>query len=152
MCYVVGVMPVNDLSSTVRDTLARLATTGDRTSPAVFAGRDGEFRLLNDAARLRPWFDHTVALAHAFGRETSAWTPYSDVKRALMASDNTGDPVAAEVASRIVKELRASGYIAGNAGSCRPALPSLATHFKELLCDLAADDEVAQAIRSAVPN
>ena len=69
-----------------------------------------------------------------------------------MASDNTGDPVAAEDASRIVKELRASGYVEGNAGSCRPALRSLATHFKEMLRDLASDDEVAQAIRSALQN
>lgn len=103
-------------------------------------------------ARLRPWFDHTVALAHAFGRETGAWTPYSDVRRALMASDNTGDAVAAEDASRIVKELRASGYIEGKAGACRPALPSLATHFKEMLGDLVPNDEVAQAIRAVFPN
>ena len=43
--------PGNDLSSTVRDALARLATTADRTSPAVFAGRDDEFRLLDAAAQ-----------------------------------------------------------------------------------------------------
>lgn len=103
-------------------------------------------------ARLRPWFDHTVALAHAFGREAGAWTPYSDVKRALIAADNTGDPVDARDASRLVKELRACGYIEGKAGACRPALPSLATHFKEVLCGLAHDDEVAQAIRSALCN
>ena len=103
-------------------------------------------------ARLRPWFDHTIALAHAFGREASGWTPYSVVKRALIASDNTGDPVDARNASRIVKELRACGYIEGNAGSCRPALPSLAAHFNDMLSNLAHDDEVAQAIRSAFPN
>lgn len=103
-------------------------------------------------ARLRPWFDHTVALAHAFGREAGGWTPYSVVKRALIASDNTGDPVDARDASRVVKELRACGYIEGNAGSCRPALPSLAAHFKDMLCNLACGDEVAQAIRSAFPN
>ena len=103
-------------------------------------------------ARLRPWFDHTIALAHAFGRNASEWTPYSDVRRALIASDNTGDPVEAKDASRIVRELRACGYIEGNAGSCRPALPSLADHFKDMLYALAHDDEVAQAIRSALPN
>ena len=91
-------------------------------------------------------------MAHAFGREAGAWTPYSDVKRALIAADNTGDPVDARDASRIVKELRACGYIEGKAGACRPALPSLATHFKEVLCGLAHDDEVAQAIRSALCN
>ena len=103
-------------------------------------------------ARLRPWFDHTIALAHAFGGEVGEWTPYSDVKRALIASDNTGDPVDPADASRIVKELRACGYIEGDAGLCRPALPSLADHFKDMLCNLAHDDEVAQAIRSALPN
>lgn len=103
-------------------------------------------------ARLRPWVDHTVALAHAFGRDANAWTPYSDVKRSLTASDNTGEPVDAGEASRIVKELRACGYIEGNGGSCRPALPSLADHFKDMLCELAPDDEVAQTIRSAFPN
>ena len=46
-----GMMPANDLTSTVRNTLARLATTGDRTSPAVFAGRNSEFRLLGGAAQ-----------------------------------------------------------------------------------------------------
>ena len=103
-------------------------------------------------ARLRPWFDHTVALAHAFGRDPGAWTPYSDVKRALIASDNTGERVDASEASRIVKELRTCGYIEGNGGSCRPALPSLADHFKDMLRELAPDDEVAQTIRSALPD
>ena len=40
-----------DLPSAVRDALTRLAESSDRASPAVFAGREGEFRLLDSAVR-----------------------------------------------------------------------------------------------------
>ena len=40
-----------NLPSSVRDSLARLAESSDRASPTVFAGRQGEFGLLDAAAR-----------------------------------------------------------------------------------------------------
>lgn len=39
----------NDFSPTVQTTLYRLATTGDRTAPVVFAGREAECALLDEA-------------------------------------------------------------------------------------------------------
>ena len=41
----------SQLAPVVRDSLLRLAKTSDRTAPTVFAGREGEFALLNDAVR-----------------------------------------------------------------------------------------------------
>ena len=100
--------------------------------------------------RLRPWADHTIALAHAFGRG-ALWTPSREIKRALIASDNLGEPVDTETASNVVREMRDHGYIESSRGSCRPALPSLATYFEELLsCESAPDNQVAQAIKDAL--
>ena len=39
------------LSPAARDALSRLAKSSDRTSPTVFAGRESEFALLNDAVK-----------------------------------------------------------------------------------------------------
>ena len=41
--------PASELPQIVRDALVRLATAGDRDSPTVFAGREDEFRLLENA-------------------------------------------------------------------------------------------------------
>lgn len=41
--------PASELPQIVRDALVRLATAGDRDSPTVFAGREDEFRLLDNA-------------------------------------------------------------------------------------------------------
>lgn len=41
--------PASELPQIVRDALVRLATAGDRDSPTVFAGREEEFRLLENA-------------------------------------------------------------------------------------------------------
>ena len=45
------VMNTPDLPATLRDALARLAESSDRTSPPVFAGRESEFALLDASAR-----------------------------------------------------------------------------------------------------
>ena len=82
--------------------------------------------------RLQPWSDHTIALAHAFGRGDD-WTPLRDIKQALIAADNLGDAVDPSTASNIIRELRDHGYIENSRGSCRPVLPSLGTYFEEML-------------------
>ena len=53
-----------NLPSGVRDSLARLAESSDRASPTVFAGRKGEFGLLDAAVRaaLRGEPGHTVVI------------------------------------------------------------------------------------------
>jgi len=53
-----------DLPSNARHSLARLAESSDRASPAVFAGRDDEIRLLNAAVRgtQRGETGHTVVI------------------------------------------------------------------------------------------
>ena len=102
-------------------------------------------------ARLRPWSNHSIALAHAFGRAGDGWTPFGDVKKALTAANDIGDPVESKDASRIVNELIAHGYVEGRNGRCRPVLPSLSTYFEDALGNLTPDNEVAQAIRAALP-
>ena len=81
-------------------------------------------------ARLRPWADHMTALAQAFSNEQDGWTPVADIKRALMAADDFGDPVDSRKATTILKEMCANGYVEQQAGACRPALPSLSSHLK----------------------
>ena len=103
-------------------------------------------------ARLRPWANHLTALAHAFADENNGWTPIGDVKRVLMAADNFGDPVDASTATRTIKELCAQGYVETRQGACRPALPSLSSHFDELRHVRVPDNEVLQAIRAALAN
>ena len=44
-------MQAQEMAPVVRDSLRRLAKTSDRAAPTVFAGRKGEFALLNDAVR-----------------------------------------------------------------------------------------------------
>ena len=86
-------------------------------------------------ARLRAWADHLTALAHAFTSDEAAWTPIEDVVHALMASDDFGKPVDKEAAATVIKELCASGYVERRMSVCRPVLPSLASHLKEMQRD-----------------
>lgn len=83
-------------------------------------------------ARLRRWAHHMTALAQAFSNEQDGWTPVADVKRALMAADDFGNPVDARTATRILKELCANGYVEQRTGACRPVLPSLSSHFNAI--------------------
>ena len=99
-------------------------------------------------AILQPWANHSTALAHALGNDNGDWTPISDVKQALMASDDFGDPVDRGRATAILKELCASGYVEQHAGACRPVLPSLSSYFQDIRLSFAADNEVAQAVRA----
>ena len=88
-------------------------------------------------ARLRPWVRHMTALAQAFSKEQEGWTPVADAKRALMAADDFGDPVDGATATSILKELCNNGYVERQAGACRPALPSLSSHFEGIRLSLA---------------
>ena len=83
-------------------------------------------------ARLRPWSMHTTALAHAFANDADGWTPIEDVLTILMASDNRGKPVDEDAARSVFDEMCASGYIDEDVDDCRPALPSMTSHFEEV--------------------
>ena len=99
-------------------------------------------------AILQPWANHSTALSHALGDENGDWTPISDVKQALMASDDFGDPVDQRRATAILKQLCAIGYVEQRAGACRPVLPSLSSYFQDIRHGFAPDNEVAQAVRA----
>ena len=101
-------------------------------------------------ARLHLWANHMTALAYAFGLERNGWTKVGDIKRAIMAADEFGDPVEAKAASNAIRELRAHGYVEVSQGACRPVLPSLAAHFHELRRVSSSDNEVARAVRAAL--
>ena len=101
-------------------------------------------------ARLHPWANHITALAHAFGAERDGWTRMDDVQRTVMAADEFGQPVAAAAATRTIRELCAHGYVEVRQGACRPALPSLASHFQEVRRACAPDNEVVQAVQAAL--
>lgn len=84
----------NDLSPAVRDSLARLAETSDRTAPAVFAGRDDEFDLLDSAVRgtQRGEVGHTVVIEGVPGSgKTALLNEYA--VRLLSASADSETPV-----------------------------------------------------------
>ena len=101
-------------------------------------------------ARLHAWANHMTALAYAFGVERNGWTKVGDIKRAIMAADEFGDPVEAKAASKAIRELRAHGYVEVSQGVCRPVLPSLAAHFHELRRVSSSDNEVVLAVRAAL--
>ena len=87
-------MKASDLPSTVRDSLTLLAESSDRTSPAVFAGRDDEFKLLDLAVRgtQRGEAGHTVVIRGVPGAgKTALLREY--VVRSLAAGDETERPV-----------------------------------------------------------
>ena len=92
-------------------------------------------------ARLQPWANHSTALARAFGGGSGDWTPIADIKQALMASDDFGDPVDSRSAAAILRQLCANGYLERRAGACRPVLPSLSSYFKDIRRNLAPDNE-----------
>ena len=101
-------------------------------------------------ARLRPWSNHTTALAQAFGRGDGAWTPVADIKRALMASDDFGDPVDGRTATTVLKQLCANGYVEQRTGACRPVLPSLSSYFDDIRRSLSPDNEVVLSVRATL--
>ena len=103
-----------------------------------------------DAGLLQPWANHTVALAHVLGGDGVGWVPLDRVMDALMSSDNRGKPVGEEAAASIVNGLSASGYVDERHGQCRAALPSLASHFEEVLRDATVNTRAVQAIRAAL--
>ena len=100
-------------------------------------------------AILQPWADHSTALAHALGDGEGDWTAVSDVKQALMASDDFGDPVDRPRATAILKQLCANGYVEQHAGACRPVLPSLSSYFHDIRNSFAPDNEVVNAVQGA---
>lgn len=87
-------MSARDLPSAVRDALVRLAESSDRTSPAVFAGREGEFALLDAAVRgvRRGEVGHTVVIPGVPGAgKTALLREYA--ARLLARGDETGPVV-----------------------------------------------------------
>ena len=103
-------------------------------------------------ARLQPWEDHTIALAHAFAGEKEGWTPIDDVMSALMASDNAGRPVNEDAAATVIEGMRDGGFVEWNMDVCRPILPSLALHFAEQRQALMNNGKAVQAIRAAMSD
>lgn len=84
------------LPSSVRDSLARLAESSDRASPTVFAGREGEFGLLDAAARgaRRGEPGHTVVIHGVPGAgKTALLNEYA--ARLLAANAGTEQPAIA---------------------------------------------------------
>ena len=100
-------------------------------------------------ARLHPWANHMTALAHAFAADETAWTPIEDVVHALMASDDFGKPVEHDTAITVIKDLCASGYVEQRMGVCRPVLPSLASHLKEMQSHAPPRGNAARTTRTA---
>ena len=98
-------------------------------------------------ARLLPWEDHATALANAFS--DAGWTPVDDVMRVLMAADEYGASVRWEKANAMLKALRTHGYVEFHAQSCRPALPSLASHFAALRREMDPRSQSVRAIQQA---
>ena len=103
-------------------------------------------------ARLQPWEDHITALALAFGAEHEGWTKIEDLKRAVMAADEFGECVDANAARRTIRELSSHGYVQVHQGACRPALPSLASHFQEVRRASSMANEVVRAVQAALSN
>ena len=101
-------------------------------------------------ARLRPWSMHTTALAHAFVDNGDGWTPIEDVLTVLMASDNRGKPVQEDAARAVFDEMCASGYIDEEVDDCRPALPSMTSHFEEARRKMNPQGKSMRAIRAAL--
>ena len=101
-------------------------------------------------ARLRPWATHTTALAHAFAINGNGWTPIDDVLTILMASDNRGKPVDEDAARSVFDEMCASGYIDEEVDDCRPALPSMTSHFEEVRRKMNPRGKSMQAICAAL--
>ena len=99
--------------------------------------------------RLHPWAEHSVALAHAFAdANEQGWTSGARLRSALMASDDHGDAVDPEVASRMARELCDSGFLENQGGAYRPALPSLRSHLAEMRRAVSPDNEVLRAVEA----
>ena len=82
------------LAPNVRASLARLAKSSDRTSPTVFAGREDEFELLNDAVEgaRRDESGHTVVIQGVPGAgKTALLNEYA--ARLLAASASGEKPI-----------------------------------------------------------
>ena len=123
---------------------------GDSPPAAELRERCREHKKDYYDARLRPWAEHTIALAHAFDGSNDGWANVGDVKRALMASDDLGEPVDAARASKAIKELRDQGFLESRLGACRPAIPSLLAHFAELRDACPPDDVAVKTVRRSV--
>ena len=87
-------MKARDLPSTVRDALVLLAESSDRASPAVFAGREDEFKLLDLAVRgtQRGEAGHTVVIHGVPGAGKTALLREYAI-RTLAAGDQTERPI-----------------------------------------------------------
>ena len=87
-------MSAANLSTTLRDALARLAESSDRASPPVFAGREGELDLLDASVRgvQRGEAGHTTVVQGVPGAgKTALLDEYA--ARLLLANDNDDEQV-----------------------------------------------------------
>ena len=87
-------MATSILPSDVRDALVRVAKSSDRASPAVFAGRETEFDLLDDAVRGTQYDEpgHTVVIQGVPGAgKTALLNEYA--ARLLTARDDNTKPI-----------------------------------------------------------
>ena len=85
---------MHDLPSAVRDSITRLAKSSDRASPTVFAGREAEFALLDDAVQgtQRDESGHTVVIQGVPGAgKTALLNEYAT--RLLTADGDVARPV-----------------------------------------------------------
>ena len=101
-------------------------------------------------ARLRPWAEHTTALAHAFPGNRKGWTRVEDALFVLSTSDDAGRPVDEEAAGILFNDLCLNGHVDRLKTDCRPALPSLASHFDEIRRHADPESKAVAAIRSAL--
>ena len=83
----------HNLPSTTRQALTRLAESSDRTSPTVFAGREGEFGLLDSAVRgvRRKESGHTVVIQGVPGSGKTALL-HEYAARLMAANDDMQKP------------------------------------------------------------
>ena len=100
--------------------------------------------------RLLPWRSHMIALSITFDLREGQWIQASDLMQSLMASDNRGLPVDQATAVKVMDELRDNGYLEERNGSCRPAIPSLMSHFKATLGDIPSDNQAARRVLEAL--
>ena len=139
-----------DLPPAVRDTLTKLVQTSDREPPAVFAGRQDEFALLDNVVQgvQRGGLGRTVAIQGVPGAgKTALANEYA--ARLLAADGNAEHPVVPVLLDSSALDSSPASIVE-DFKSFRLVLPSLATHFAELRqAHATADNKALRAVRAA---
>lgn len=136
-----------DLPPAVRDTLTKLVQTSDREPPAVFAGRQDEFALLDNVVQ-GVQSGRTVAIQGVPGAgKTALANEYA--ARLLAADGNAEHPVVPVLLDSSALDSSPASIVE-DFKSFRLVLPSLATHFAELRqAHATADNKALRAVRAA---